>query len=212
MKVEDQSRTPAVEQLPLTRLKGVGPALSARLATLGIQSVLDLLFHLPLRYQDRTRLTPIAALRHGADVVVEGRIVGSALMFGKRRSLMVKIQDGSGITTLRFFHFSAAQKQALQDGSRIRCYGEVRWGKSGMELYHPEYTLLQEQAPAPLETHLTPVYPATEGLQQVRLRKLLEQVFEQLREPFSLPDFLPLELRRQQNFMPLMDALRVLHY
>lgn len=198
--------------LSLTRLKGVGPALSARLATLGIHSILDLLFHLPLRYQDRTRLTPIAALRHGADVVVEGRIVGSALMFGKRRSLMVKIQDGSGIATLRFFHFSAAQKQALQDGSRIRCYGEVRWGKSGMELYHPEYTLLNEQVPAPLETHLTPVYPATEGLQQVRLRKLLEQVFAQLREEFSLPDLLPAELRQQQNFMPLMEALRVLHY
>ena len=109
-----------IEQHPLTALKGVGPALAEKLATLGIHSVLDLLFHLPLRYQDRTRLTPIAALRPGLDVVIEGRVAGSALMFGKRRSLMVKLQDGTGTTTLRFFHFSAAQKQALDKGARLR--------------------------------------------------------------------------------------------
>src|SRR5690606_29462824 len=200
-----------IEQHPLTALKGVGPALAAKLATLGIHSVLDLLFHLPLRYQDRTRLTPIAALRPGLDVVIEGRVAGSALMFGKRRSLMVKLQDGTGTTTLRFFHFSAAQKQALDKGARLRCFGEVRWGKSGLELYHPEYTLLNEQAPAALETHLTPVYPSTEGLQQVRLRKLLEQVFAQLQREQSLPVYLPEPLPRELGFMPLLEALLVLH-
>jgi len=202
----------AIETLPLTRLKGVGPALAEKLQALGIHTVLDLLFHLPLRYQDRTRLTPMAALRPGADVVIEGRIVGSALMFGKRRSLMVKVQDGTGTTTLRFFHFSAAQKAALQDGTRLRCYGEVRWGKSGMELYHPEYQVLLGQNLAPMEDHLTPIYPTTEGLQQTRLRKLLEQVLELLQQTRALPDFLPAELCRQQAFLPLLEALRILHH
>lgn len=202
----------AIERLPLTELKGVGPALAEKLQTLGISSVLDLLFHLPLRYQDRTRLTPIGALRPGLDVVIEGTVAGSALMFGRRRSLMVKVQDGTGVVSLRFFHFSAAQKNALQNGVRIRCYGEARWGKSGVELYHPEYQLLQGALPAPLEDHLTPIYPATEGLQQNRLRKLLDQVFLLLEQNQALPDYLPAELCRQQHFLPLLDALRVIHY
>lgn len=212
MTASGHAKPVSVELQPLTQLKGVGPALAEKLQAMGISSVLDMLFHLPLRYQDRTRLTPISALRHGADVVIEGVIVGSALMFGRRRSLMVKIQDGTGVTTLRFFHFSAAQKNALQDGLRIRCYGEVRWGKSGIELYHPEYQLLQGDVAAPMADHLTPVYPATEGLQQVRMRKLLEQVFALLQQSGSLPDYLPEELCRQQKFLPLLEALQVIHY
>ncbi|MDR2213512.1 MAG: ATP-dependent DNA helicase RecG [Pseudomonadales bacterium] len=203
---------PADEQLPLTLLKGVGPQLAAKLAQLGISTILDLLFHLPLRYQDRTRLTPIAALRQGDDVVIEGMVAGCAVVQGRRRSLMVKVQDGSGVTTLRFFHFSAAQERALAVGARIRAYGEVRWGKAGVELYHPEYQLLQGSAPIALEDHLTPVYPATEGLQQTRLRKLLDQVFVYLDTQHALPELLPEELRQKMHFMPLMDALRVIHY
>jgi ATP-dependent DNA helicase RecG len=203
---------PSPEQLPLTLLKGVGPQLAAKLAQLGVTTVLDILFHLPLRYQDRTRLTPIAALRQGDDVVIEGMVAGCAVVFGRRRSLMVKVQDGSGVTTLRFFHFSAAQKNALVTGARLRAFGEVRWGKAGVELYHPEYQVLQDAAPAALEDHLTPVYPATEGLQQTRLRKLLEQVFLYVDKNHALPDYLPEELRRKLGFMPLLDALRVIHY
>jgi len=202
---------PPIEQLPVTHLKGVGPNLAERLKTLGVLTVLDLLFHLPLRYQDRTRITPIGGLRQGADVVIEGRIVGSAVMFGKRRSLMVKVQDGTGVTTLRFFHFSAAQKTAMADGVRIRCFGEVSFGRSGIELYHPEYQLLQDAMPLPLQDRLTPVYPATEGLQQTRLRNLLTQVFALLETTAALPDLLPPELCQQSSFMPLLDALRFIH-
>ena len=201
----------SLEQLPLTQLKGVGPALAEKLNALGIQTVLDLLFHLPLRYQDRTRLTPIGALRHGADVVIEGTVAGSAVMFGKRRSLLVKMQDGTGVTNLRFFHFSAAQKNALTTGARVRCFGEARWGKGGLEMNHPEYQILQGAIAAPMATHLTPVYPATEGLQQTRLRKLLEQVLTQLQNNNALPDYLPESLRQQERFIPLLDALRLLH-
>jgi len=200
-----------LERQPVTHLKGVGPSLAVRLNTLGITTVLDLLFHLPLRYQDRTRISAIGGLRQGADVVIEGVIAGSALMFGKRRSLMVKVQDGTGTVTLRFFHFSAAQKTALADGARIRCFGEVSFGRSGLELYHPEYHILQGSTPLPLQDRLTPVYPATEGLQQNRLRSLLTQVFTLLEDTEALPDLLPAELRQQSSFMPLLEALRFIH-
>lgn len=200
-----------VEQLPVTHLKGVGPTLAARLHTLGVHTVLDLLFHLPLRYQDRTRITAIGGLRQGADVVIEGTIAGSAVMFGKRRSLMVKVQDGTGVTSLRFFHFSAAQKAALANGVRIRCYGEVRYGKSGIEMYHPEYQLILDKMPLPLQDRLTPVYPATEGLQQTRLRNLITQVFALLEQTQALPDLLPEALSKQYAFLPLLDALRFIH-
>jgi ATP-dependent DNA helicase RecG len=206
-----QAPTTPFEQLPLTQLKGVGPALLEKLNALGIHTILDLLFHLPLRYQDRTRLTPIAALRHGHDVVIEGVIAGSAVVFGKRRSLLVKLQDGTGVTTLRFFHFSTAQKNALVTGARIRCFGEARWGKGGLELNHPEYQLLQDTVPMPLANHLTPIYPATEGLQQTRLRKLLEQVLERLLSSQALTDYLPPDLQQQERFIPLLDALQLLH-
>ena len=160
--------------MPVTALKGVGPGLSAKLAAIGIFTVQDLLFHLPLRYQDRTRLTPIGATRPGADVMLEGEVIACDIQFGRRRSLLCRLKDASGIITLRFFHFSAAQKNALQAGARLRCYGEVRLGKTGFEIYHPEYQFLDERAPAQIADCLTPIYPATEGLQQVRLRALLE--------------------------------------
>ncbi len=105
----------------------------------------DLLFHLPLRYQDRTRVTAIAAAREGADVVIEGEVRAADVVFGRRRSLVARIQDGSGTLTLRFFHFSAAQKNNLQPGTRLRCFGQVRRGSSGLEMYHPEYRQLQEE-------------------------------------------------------------------
>lgn len=203
--------TPPIETRPVTDLKGVGPALAEKLHALGVHTVLDLLFHLPLRYQDRTKITAIGGLRQGADVVIEGTVAGCAVMFGKRRSLMVKVQDGTGVTSLRFFHFSVAQKDALKTGARIRCYGEVRFGKSGIEMYHPEYQLLQDKAPVPLQDRLTPVYPATEGLQQNRLRNLITQVFTLLEKTQALPDLLPAELCKQYQFLPLLDALRFIH-
>ena len=99
-----------IASTPVRELRGVGPALAAKLADCGVHRVEDLLFHLPLRYQDRTRVTPIGALREGVDAVVEGEIRAADVVFGRRRSLVARLQDGSGTITLRFFHFSAAQK------------------------------------------------------------------------------------------------------
>lgn len=198
-------------QMPLTHLQGVGPALAKKLANLNIYHPLDLLFHLPFRYQDRTRITSIAALQVGSDVVIEGHILGNAIVFGRRRSLLVKIQDQSGIANLRFFHFSAAQKNSLAEGKRIRCYGEVRWGRSGIELYHPEYKIISEQDQFPSTKTLTPIYPSTDGLQQNRLRNIIEQALVLLRQGANLIDYLPAQLNQEFGTNNLKDALLYIH-
>jgi len=203
-------QSPDLQQVPVTDLKGVGPKLAEKLANIHIHTALDLLFHLPLRYQDRTRITPIRAVRHGVEAVIEGEILGSAVVFGKRRSLLVKVADKTGILSLRFYHFSAAQKNALSDGARIRCFGEGRWGKSGVELYHPEYTVLAGNTAA-LDDRLTPIYPTTDGLHQARLRALAEQALNLLAKSRALPDLLPDTLRKELGFISLEDALVYLH-
>ena len=141
---------------PVTQLRGVGPKLGAKLAEAGIHRVEDLLFHLPLRYQDRTRVTPIGAAADGTDVVIEGEVRVADIAFGRRRSLVVRLQDGTGTLSLRFFHFSAAQKNNLRPGTRLRCFGQVRRGASGLEMYHPEYRKL-ESGETPVEEALPPV-------------------------------------------------------
>jgi len=162
---------------PATRLKGVGPALAERLEKLGIRQVGDLLLHLPIRYEDRSRLVPLAQLRVGSAVLVEGRIQQSRLSYGRRRSLVVVIGDGQGLLGLRFFHFSAAQQAGLSDGRLVRAFGEIRPGSGGLEMVHPEYRCFDSDPPPP-EPGLTPVYGTTRGLTQERLRRLTAQLAE----------------------------------
>ncbi len=171
---------PGLEK-PVDQLKGVGPKLQALLEKAGIYEIKDLLFRLPLRYLDRTQISPIGALQPNQYVLIQGEILASDILFGRRRSLMVKLGDGTGVTTLRFFHFSQAQKAGLSRGKFLRCAGEVRPGRSGLELYHPEYEFVQEGAPPP-EAELTPVYSTTEGLTQARLRDLSSQALNALRQ------------------------------
>ncbi len=197
-------------QVPVTALKGVGAALAEKLAKVGLENLQDVLFHLPLRYQDRTRVTPIGALRPGQDAVVEGVVAGADVVMGRRRSLLVRLQDGSGTLSLRFFHFSQAQKDGLKRGAPLRCYGEVRPGATGLEIYHPEYRAMSGAEPAPVEQTLTPIYPTTEGLTQQRLRTLSEQALARL-GPNSLPDWLPAELAEEYRLGPLAEAIRYLH-
>ncbi|MGS0939027.1 ATP-dependent DNA helicase RecG [Pseudomonas luteola] len=196
--------------IPVTALKGIGAAMAEKLARVGLENLQDVLFHLPLRYQDRTRVVPIGALRPGQDAVVEGVVATADVIMGRRRSLLVRLQDGSGTLSLRFFHFSQAQKDGMKRGTHLRCYGEVRPGASGLEIYHPEYRALKDDAPAPVEQTLTPIYPTTEGLTQLRLRQLTEQALERM-GPHSLPDWLPPEMAKQYKLGPLAEALRYLH-
>ncbi|WP_254276197.1 ATP-dependent DNA helicase RecG [Halomonas sp. 3H] len=205
------SADPQALDAPVTSLKGVGEALALKLARLRIASVADLLFHLPLRYQDRTRITPIGTLRAGHEAVVEGEVVAAEVVRGRRRSLLVRLRDGSGILSLRFFHFSPAQQQQFQPGSWVRGFGEARAGATGLELYHPEYRLLKADAP-PVEDHLTPIYPTTEGLHQTRLRALIEQALAQLEaHPEALPDWISEDLRARFRLPELHHCLHVLH-
>ncbi len=197
---------------PVTALKGIGPRLAARLEHLGIHTVEDLLFHLPLRYQDRTRVVPIGTLRPGDEAVIEGEVLLTEIKFGKRRMLLSRISDGSGSLTLRFFHFSAAMQQSLARGSRVRCYGEARPGSVGMEMIHPEFRRVDEAGLTTVEEHLTPIYPTTEGLQQPSLRNLTTQALQWLHDGrLPLTDHLPPELLHGLGFPSLQDAISYLH-
>lgn len=168
----------ALADTDISTLKGVGPALAQKLNRLGIENLQDILFHLPFRYEDRTRVTPIGAARPGDAGVFEGRIVACDVTYGRRRSLLAFLQDDTGKIGLRFYHFSKAQHHNLKNAGEIRCYGEIRSGASGPEIYHPEYAKLNSAAP--MENSLTPIYPATEGISQARYRSLVEQVLPRL--------------------------------
>jgi ATP-dependent DNA helicase RecG len=192
-----------------TALRGVGAATAAKLAAQGIREVSDLLFVLPMRYEDRTRLTPLGALLPGMRAVTQGEVLQSEIGFRGRRQLLVRLADGTGSITLRFFYFSRAQQEGLARGARIRCYGEVRRGAAGLEMVHPEYRRIAG-ADEPLGELLTPVYPATEGLTQGRQRLLVQQAFAALaRAP--LPELLPAELLAEKQLPTLEAALRFLH-
>jgi len=195
---------------PVTVLKGVGAALAQKLQRLDILTLQDLLFHLPSRYQDRTRIMPIGSLRPGDEGVVEGEIKVADIVMGRRRSLVCRLQDGTGTVTLRFFHFSAAQKNNLKPGTLLRCFGEIRTGASGLEIYHPEYRRVDEDVVTPVEESLTPIYPTTEGLNQGRLRALTDGALEYLKSG-SLTELIPDHLRQKWQLPPLNDAISYLH-
>jgi len=198
------------ELRPVTALRGVGEALAAKLARLGIETVQDLLFLLPLRYEDRTRVVPIGTLRAGERAVVEGEIQLAEVAFRKRRQLLVRIADGSGFLTLRFFYFTAQQQAQLARGVRLRCYGEARRGTLGLEIVHPEYRRADGEDAQRTEDSLTPVYPATEGVQQGRLRILTALALAEA-ERDSVRDWLPGELLRDLGLPPLAAALSYVH-
>jgi len=203
---------PTVESsaAPVTRLRGVGPQVAERLEKLGIRSVEDLLFHLPLRYEDRTRVTPIGALRPGHHATVEGVIELTETLFRGRRMLLTRIADGTGALTLRFFHFNATQIAMLARGARIRCYGEGRPGKTTLEMVHPEYRLLGKDEHLSEEPALTPIYPATEGVQQLKLRSLTDQALRLL-DHAALPELMPAELLTEAHMPALAEALHYVH-
>jgi ATP-dependent DNA helicase RecG len=208
--VEDRTPPPA-EELPLTALHRVGPRLAERLARIGLESVQDLLFHLPLRYEDRTTRVQLGALRPGQAARVQGEVELAQVQFGRRRALLVRIGDGSGMLTLRFFHFSRQQQQGFQRGTPIECFGEARPGPSGLEMVHPEYRLGAFQD-APTSATLTPVYPVTEGVRQPTMRQLVAQALTLLDDGrLQLHEWLPAELRARYGLPSLRDAVQRIH-
>lgn len=203
-----EPNTPDFLQQPVTTLRGVGDALAEKLARLGIVRVADLLFHLPMRYQDRTRIYPIASLKVGQEVLVEGEIDSTEVVNRGRTMLLCHLNDGSGILTLRFFHFTAAQKHSLRKGVLLRCFGEVRQAGFKLEMAHPECHYLNPDNPEPIANTLTPTYPTTEGLQQRSLRRLIDLALAHVEK---LPDLLPDSVLRQNPFPPLGHILSQLH-
>ncbi|KPJ82559.1 MAG: ATP-dependent DNA helicase RecG [Gammaproteobacteria bacterium SG8_30] len=198
------------EARPVTALKGVGQALADKLGRLGVETVQDLLFLLPLRYEDRTRTVPIGSLRPGDRAVVEGEVELAEVVFRRKRTLLVRLSDGTGFLTLRFFYFSGAQQQQLQRGLRLRCFGEVRRGPVGLEIVHPEYRRADVPDAQAVEDVLTPIYPATEGVQQGRLRILTAMALEQAARS-TVRDWLPPELLADLGLPPLQAALEYVH-
>lgn len=200
------------EPLPITALPGIGPRLAERLRRLGIHSAEDALLHLPLRYQDRSQVTPIAQLLPGIEAQIEAEIVNSEVTTQGRRFLLCHLRDATGSLTLRFFHFNPAQQQALApSGLWLRCFGEVRQGYGGgLEMIHPEYRRL-DAAASPVINQLTPIYPSTAGLQQFSLRTMAEQALAQLAQGRLLPELLPSTVRLRLQLQPIADAIRLLH-
>jgi len=194
---------------PVTTLKGVGPGMAKKLEKINLHTLQDLLFHLPLRYEDRTRITTIRDLLPGTHTNIIGEITDNQIVSGKKRMLVVSLNDGTGIINLRFFHFSASQKNSLSIGSTIRCYGEINRGPRGFEIVHPEYKPLDQDQPlTPVEETLTPVYRTTDGLRQVSLRMLTDQALVRLTRG-QVEELLPQEYVLESY--SLAQALALIH-
>ncbi|MGR9099328.1 MAG: ATP-dependent DNA helicase RecG [Gammaproteobacteria bacterium] len=197
---------------PAGTLTGIGGETVKRLQKLGISTIQDLLFHLPLRYEDRTRLYPIGSLAPGMTALVSGHIELTDVLMRGRRSLLCRISDGSGLLTLRFFHFNAVQRASLKTGARITCFGEVKSGFAGLEMIHPEFRLQAAEKDAETEKSLTPVYPLTAGMNQRTLRKAVRQALSICENSAEeLKDWLPEKIRSRFGFPDLWEAVRTLH-
>lgn len=197
-----------LDGVPLTALSGVGAAISEKLSRIGINNVQDLLFHLPTRYEDRTRITPLIDLRPESYATIEGVVQLTEVQFGKRPILSTTLSDGTSKITLKFFNFNAGMKNSLTVGTRVKAFGEVKRGRYMAEIHHPEYQIIRGNQPLVLAETLTPIYATTEGLRQTALRKLMDQALALL-EKVQVAELLP------DDFNPhrysLKQALQLLH-
>jgi len=197
---------------PVSILTGIGAQTANRLQKLGLHTLQDLIFHLPLRYEDRTRVYPIGSLRPGMTVLITGKVEFVDVLPRGRKSLICRISDGTGFINLRFFHFSANQHNALKPGTAISCFAEVRYGFAGLEMVHPEYKVIAHLGECVTESRLTPVYPLTEGLSQNVIRKAVKQALELCRQaPELLTDWIPEPILSQYRYPSLADAIQTLH-
>ncbi|WP_044469933.1 ATP-dependent DNA helicase RecG [Mannheimia massilioguelmaensis] len=197
-----------LDAVPLTALSGVGTAVSAKLSRIGINNLQDLLFHLPIRYEDRTRITPISDLRPDEYATIEGLVQTCEVQFGRRPILTVSLSDGSSKIMLRFFNFNAGMRNSFQIGIRVKAFGEIKRGRFMAEIHHPEYQIIRDNQPIKLEENLTPIYSTTEGLKQTSLRKLTDQALALL-DNIQVAEILPNEFNPYP--FSLKEAIRFLH-
>ena len=197
-------------QQPITRLRGVGPALAEKLAARGLETLQDLWLHLPRGYEDRTALTPIRSLAPSQPAQIEGRVEAVERGFRYRPMLRVALTDDShGTVVLRFFHFRAQQVAQFAVGARVRAFGTPRPGQHGLEIVHPSYRVLDDGEHALGDT-LDPVYPAIEGIGPASLRKLIEQALQYLPEDATL-ELLPHAWLQSLRLPSLREAVLTLH-
>jgi ATP-dependent DNA helicase RecG len=195
----------------LAMLAGVGPAVAGKLQARGLGTLQDLWLHLPLRYEDRTRLTLIEDLRSGVPAQVEGRVMAVERGMRYRPMLKVAIEDeGRGTLVLRFFHFRQQQVGQFAVGNRLRCFGTPRPGQLGLEIVHPSYQVLGRLDDPALGDRLDPVYPAVEGVGPATMRKLILQALERLPDE-SLLELLPPGWLDGLGLPSLRSALLTVH-
>ncbi|MBP1208245.1 ATP-dependent DNA helicase RecG [Duganella sp. 1411] len=186
--------------------KTVSP--EAKLAKLGLHTDMDLVLHLPMRYEDETQVITIEEARlHGGDTSqVEGVVVKNEITYKPRRQLLVHIADDTGDLQLRFMNFYGSQVKQLAEGTRVRARGELKHGFFGAEMVHPAYKVINEGAPLP--TSLTPVYPSGEGLSQPILRRAIGDAMKRV----DWTDTLPADLRAEMRLSDFEPAVKLLHY
>lgn len=200
--------TQLLDGVPLTSLSGVGAAIAEKLSRIGIQNVQDLLFHLPMRYEDRTRITPISDVRPESFATIEGYVQHTEVQFGRRPILSVTLSDGTSKIMLKFFNFNAGMKNSLATGVRVKAFGEIKRGRYMAEIHHPEYQIIRNNQQLALAETLTPIYSTTEGLKQASLRKMTEQALAVLQN-VQVAELLPEQYNPHQY--SLKEALALLH-
>ena len=193
-------------------LSGVGPKVEEKLNRIGIYTVQDLLFHLPLRYQDKTRISLIGTLQPGQEALIEGTVETTQIKYGRRRSLLCMLSDESDTLMLRFFHFSRTQQQRLNKGNLLRCYGQIRRGAKTLEMIHPEYRHIDPDNSPAIDKQLTAIYPLTDGLQQRTMQNLSSQALDILSNlEDKLVELLPDEILATFDLPDLISALSYVH-
>ena len=194
---------------PLENIRGVGPKIAESLSILGILQVEDAVFHLPYKYEDRTQLISIGDAPYEVPLLIEGEIVKSTVVFRGKRMLITEIFDGTGRLTMRMFHFAMAQHKTLKEGYKIRCFGVIRHGPKGKEMIHPQYRVFAKDEEIGMENSLTPVYPSTSGLQQGRLRKIIQEALIYCQQNKLLKESWTMD--KENDFADLLSALAFIH-
>ncbi len=198
--------------LSVTQLTGIGAQTAQRLERLGIHVIQDLVFHLPIRYEDRTRVMPIGSLMAGMTALICGRVDFIDVLPRGRKGLVCRISDDTGSISLKFFHFNAHQHNSLKPGTLISCFAEVRHSYAGLEMTHPDYQILFNPETTITETRLTPVYPLTEGLSQTTIRKAVKQALTLCENQAELLiDWIPETILRKHAYPTLAAAIQTLH-
>ena len=195
---------------PIISISGLGKKTSDRLNQLGIHSLEHLLFHLPSRYQDKTSITPLSSASVNDEILIEASIDRIEVIPSRQRQLLCYLSDNQNHRVLlRFFHFTQYQKQALVRGETIQCFGEIKIGRQGLEMHHPEYRIISQDQKPLFEPTLTPVYPLCAGVSQNKMKQWVNKALEVLKASV-IDDYFE---KITNNTMPsLKDSLFLLHH